>query len=278
MDQKAKPMRLTTFIFAAIFLLGLKAESTTAEELVMKTGERFSSDQVWEENGKIRFNLQGLIVSVDKDEVTAVIRNEMAGQQDIQPDVPQPGPMDREKRETGSRSDSSEHALDREHRQRWRVQNRSSDTDTSGRSAYPVRSERGTGLQNITWKMTPEAIGGLVKIKTEEIFGGIDHYAFPEQTLKWGDALLDGVSYGFWRNQLYSVMMWADGRIGYQRLRDELFLRFGPGSRNRPEIERFIWLEEKTQRMLEFDVDLNMGIFVMRSSELDAQIKRNYPN
>lgn len=250
-----------------------------ADELVMKTGERFLTDRIWEENGKIRFNLQGLLVSVDKDEVAAVISQEEDLQQDPTPGVvAQTRPMNPEKRGIGLRDDAAGQALDDVNRQNQGVQKRSRNTRTFKRPTGTVGTERGTGLKNIAWKMAPEDVDGLVKIKTEPVFGGIDHYALPEQPLKWGDALLDGISYGFWRDQLYSVMIWVDGRIGYRRLKDELFLRFGPGSRNRPEAERYIWLEKKTQRMLEFDADLNMGIFVMRSAELDAQIKARYPN
>jgi hypothetical protein len=271
-------MRLHAIILiVAISCTGLNVSAVEADELVMKTGERFSSDRVWEENGKIRFNMQGLLVSVDKDEVAAVIRKD-GGLQNNSSQAPQqsrspargkeePGAThfssNKDQRRTNQLTDSQKHAA-----------------EGRGPKAPSQRNhlEHGTGLKNVSWKMKPEAMGGLVKIKTEPTFGGIDQYSRPDEALKVGDALLDGVAYGFWRNQLYSIMMWVDGRIGYRRLKDELFHQFGQGSQNKPEVERYIWLEDKTQRMLEFDTDLNMGIFVMRSAEIDDQIKKQYPN
>ncbi len=271
-------MRLHSIILiAAISFTGLSAIAVQADELVMKTGERFSSDRVWEEGGKIRFNMQGLLVSVDKDEVAAVIHKD-GGLQNNSSQAPhqskslvrgkeEPGatnfPSNKDQRRTSQETDSQKHA----------TQNRAHKAPSQG-----TRMEYGTGLKNVSWKMRPEAIGGLVKIKTEPTFGGIDQYSRPEKALQIGDALLDGVAYGFWRDQLYSIMMWVDGRIGYRRLKDELFHQFGQGSQNKPEVERYIWLEDKTQRMLEFDTNLNIGIFIMRSAELDDQIKKQYPN
>jgi hypothetical protein len=83
--------------------------------------------------------------------------------------------------------------------------------------------------------------------------------------------------YGFWQNQLYSVMMWTKGRRGYERMKAEIFTRYSQGTRKKQDIERYIWLEDKTQRMLEFDSAIQTGLFIMRSSELDARIKERYP-
>lgn len=273
-------MRLFTIILLAVIAqTGLMVEVARADELVMKTGERFTSDHVWEENGKIRFNLQGLLVSVDKNEVAAVIREEKLSRQSSPTQEPHISHSINNAPKGGdAKKHLSDHAQNDGHQRASDVKKRSYPDRDARRPFQGKRVERGTGLKGIVWKMKPEAFAGLVKIETEPVYGGIDHYSFPQQSLKMGEALLDGISYGFWSDQLYSVMMWVDGRIGYRRFKDELFQKFGTGSQNKPEIERYIWLEEKTQRMLEFDTDLNMGIFVMRSSELDAQIKKRYPN
>ena len=41
--------------------------------------------------------------------------------------------------------------------------------------------------------------------------------------------------------------------------------------------ERYVWEDSDTDRLLEFDKQLNTGIFWMRSRRLDVEIKRLYP-
>lgn len=72
--------------------------------------------------------------------------------------------------------------------------------------------------------------------------------------------------------------MWADGRRAYRRLKDEIFARYGNGVRSKPKVERYVWVDKDTQRMLEFDAKRNTGLFVMRSSELTGRIKALYPS
>jgi len=258
-------------------LLAMTIAMVHADELVMKSGERFTSDRIWEENGKIRFSMHGLLVSVGKEEVAQIIP--AAG-----------GSLNRSRSakpslSTDTRIEASNpstitppQASNTLNRQQTPYTNNSRSGSQSHRTfALPKRTEQGTGMESISWGMQPDAIEGLEKIKTEAIFGGIDQYWRPEQSLALGSAALDGFIYGFWQNQLYSIVAWVDGPIGYNRMRSEIFATFGPGGQNRPEVERYIWLEGETQRMLEFDQNLNTGIFVMRSAKLDHRIKQKYP-
>jgi hypothetical protein len=53
--------------------------------------------------------------------------------------------------------------------------------------------------------------------------------------------------------------------------------RYGEGRKSTRRPDRYIWLEPGTDRMLEFDVGSNTGIFWMRSRDLDELVKRRYP-
>ena len=93
-----------------------------------------------------------------------------------------------------------------------------------------------------------------------------------------GDVLLDGLVFGFWRNRLYSIMMWVEGEPGYRRLQKVVFDRYGEGQKSKNSKEQYVWVKDKTtDRLLEFDEQRNIGIFWMRSRELDAHIKQIYP-
>jgi hypothetical protein len=132
-------------------------------------------------------------------------------------------------------------------------------------------------LDGIFWGMPSEALPGLEKIKTEPLFGGVDHYWRPEQPLIYGSAPLDGWVFGFWEDQLYAMVMWTNGRAGYDRMKNEAFYRHGRGTRSQSHEERYVWVAEDTQHMLEFDANLNTGLMVLRSSRMDARIKQLYP-
>lgn len=264
--------------YTLLLLALLPLPSGWADEVIMTTGERFTTSQVWEEEGKIRFNMQGLLVSVNKKEVAAVVRSvgdQPPAQIDPEPiHKPAPEIPDPDKTIPLPEADTPNAPVARTH---------PSPRSASGVGKSPSSADRkaatgGTGLQGVSWRMTPNALPGIEKIKTDPAYGGVDQYWRPAEGLQFGKAPVDGWVYGFWQDQLYTIVMWANGRIGYDRMKREIFARYGQGIQRRPEVERFVWDEDQSQRMLEFDDKLKTGIFVMRSSEVDALIKERYPD
>jgi hypothetical protein len=257
-----------------VFLVGtlLWPPMGSADEVVLTTGERFTSSKVWKEDGKIRFNMHGLVVSVNPSDVAAIIGDDNARQStDAPPLAPQPAPAPPE----GSLPPAA--APDRP------------SPDPAPPPAHnplpawkdqppPPSKHNGIGLNGVTWLMTPSDITGLEKMVQDPAYGGIDQYWRPQEPMQLGPALLDGKVYGFWRNRLYTITMWAEGRIGYARLRDAVFDHYGPGRKNSTGLERYVWIDLTTDRMLEFDTERNTGFFWMRSRELDTQIKKLYPD
>lgn len=270
-----QPIVKTAYTLLLLALLPLP--SGWADEVIMTTGERFTTSRVWEEGGKIRFNMQGLLVSVHKEEVAAVVRGAgdppAAVRIDPEPrhkpaqEIPDPDKTVRSpKAETLNAPEATSLPLPRP----------ANGAGKSSPSAARKTDTSGTGLEGVSWRMTPSALPGIEKIKTDPAYGGVDQYWRPGQRLQFGNAALDGWTYGFWQEQLYTIIMWANGRIGYDRMKREIFARYGQGIQRRPEVERFVWDGDPSQRMLEFDDKLNTGIFVMRSSEVDALIKARY--
>lgn len=263
-------LKLTAIIFfgALAFL-----PSGWADEIIMTSGERFTTDRIWSEGDKIRFSMQGLVVSVLKEDVASVVRSNgeplplttPAPLPDSTNLGPTPQPLVPE--------EASAPAPTRSPKWPWPKR----DADRPASSPAQGRVVEGTGLAQVTWGMPPGELPGLKKFKTDPLYGGIDQYWLPDQNPQLGETLLDGWFYNFWQDRLYSIIMWADGRAGYERLKGEIFVRYGPGVQRRPEVERFVWDDGPSQRMLEFDDKSRSGIFVMRSSQVDEQIKARYP-
>ena len=260
-------MKLGWFLLCSVLLSCIGAIGTAtvhADVVVLKTGERFSSTKVWEEQGKIHFDLQGLAVTVDQSEIAEVIR---AG-------APA-SPSEPSSISTKTHTLADPNGID---------PTPSGSSETSARSTMAEGPEtgakskvRGIGLDGIAWQMRPSEIRGIEKFGTDPAYGGIDEYTRPHSHLTFGDVLLDGLVFGFWREHLYSIMIWVDGKSGYERLRQVVFERYGHGTKSEKKLERFIWLDEATDRMLEFDSKLNTGIFWMRSRDLDQQVKKLFP-
>ena len=262
-----------------LMLIFFSSISADAHEIMMKSGERFKTSKVWEENGKIIFDMEGLIVNVEKDEVDSIIRDTDA--------QTQPDHSDRQPNDVLQNIEGIEEGLASDNETIWVMDdfappiNKTAPTypspTTKNNSNYN-HLDIGTGFNGIKWQMNSEQLPGLEIIETDPAFGGIDQYWLPEHSLQWGWAELDGWVFGFWEDRLYSIMMWANGPAAYQDLRKQTFKTFGPGKRNVDNEERYVWDEPSTQRMIEYDPRLGVGIFIMRSSALDAQIKERYPD
>lgn len=257
-------------------LLILSPVATMADEIIMITGETFSSPKVWKEDGKIRFNMHGLIVSVQKSEVAQIIRNQ---------DSPQPT------RKPTQIRNQAPHAL-------LPPQNPEPTIHTKPLTHKPANPPRlvkpshrknqvqaikpsaagGICLEGISWHLQPSDLPDIKKIETDPIYGGIDQYYRENETMKLGTTVLDGKIYGFWRNRLYMITMWVEGPPAYLRLRKAVFERYGRGRQNSSRLERYVWQDPTTDRMLEFDEQLNTGLFWMRSRALDDKIKQLYGN
>ena len=255
------------------------ADAAWADVIVLKSGEKFTSAKVWEENGAIHFNMNGLIVKVDTQDVASILHNGngqanpqpslMAKQQKgaddsvLRPPEParDPGPTSSQKA-SGSKAPPPRPSAS--HRPLARPE----------KPEPRSKTVNGTGINGIAWRMAPEQIPGLVRVQTEWDAEGIDHYIRPDEALRLNGARLDGIVYGFLGKQLYSVMYWVAGPPGYTTLKSAVRDRFGPGTKSERGLERYVWRTPDTDRMLEFDKELNSGIFWMRSRELDAQPKQ----
>lgn len=263
-----------SLIFSLMLMGSVLISAVDADEVVLTSGERFSSSRVWEENDKVRFNMHGLAVNVNKSDVAAVIRTNGTVKSVSQPT--QGNPVQSPSTDVPASTTSSSQKAGAPVKQ---------PLPPSPAAANPVRKSlaskknaQGIGFGGISWHMRPNDLPGLAKIKTEPVYGGIDQYWRPDGFMTLGDVLLDGLVFGFWQNRLYSIMMWIEGEPGYRRLQKVVFDRYGEGQKSRNSQQQYVWVKDKTtDRLLEFDGERNIGLFWMRSKELDAHIKQIYP-
>lgn len=274
-------MQIMTTRYAILLLVMTAAAALVqpagADTIVLHSGEKFTSQMVWEEGQKIRFNMQGLLVSVHKSEIAAVLDEDGAPRffGAATPAEPVSAPAQTAPPKVDDAAPAAPPA---------QPQQASAGASDQNQTPPPSRPDdappriSGTGLKGILWQMQPEKIGELVFSKSDPDYGGIDYYYRPDDPMQLDQARLDGVNYGFWRNRLYAIVFWVQGPPGYRELKEVIFKHYGTGTRSATGMERYIWRCEDTDRMLEFDKSLNTGFFWMRSRALDQQIKALYPH
>jgi hypothetical protein len=105
----------------------------------------------------------------------------------------------------------------------------------------PCSALRKDGFCDLQWGRMVSGVDGLKKRQTISDLDDVVEYIRPKDFLKIGDAALQSVIYAFWRDQLYTVTIWTKGYSNYTALRDAVIKEFGPGIRNDPARERYLW-------------------------------------
>ncbi len=129
------------------------------------------------------------------------------------------------------------------------------------------------GFRDLPWGSELSDIEGMAKTDTDTGLTGVVGYVRPNDVLRIGEAELTNIIYSFWHDQLYTVTIWAQNYSNYEALRSAVFERFGEGSRRDESIERYIWFDKLTDRMLEYVKEGEHGMLWMRSRDLDRKLK-----
>ena len=129
------------------------------------------------------------------------------------------------------------------------------------------------GFRDLLWGSKLSDIIGMAKIETDTGLAGVDQYFRPDDVLQIGEAKLDKIIYSFWHEKLYTITIWTQGHSNYKALRDVVFEQLGKGSRRDASLERYIWPDKLTDRMLEYVKEGEHGMLWMRSRKLDRRLK-----
>ena len=250
------------FAIAITVLLVLSPNFISADTVILKTGETIETRKAWEQGDKIFFDLHGLILSVDKKNVQQIKRSKL------------------DRNDSSSNPNKKKAVLSKRHNETrrkkvWHNGNiqKPSSPCLSNASDGALKPGNLNGFRDLRWGQKESSVEGLQKIDTQPDLDGIREYIRPDDVLKIADAELKSIVYSFWYEKLYSVTIWTEGRHNYFALREEVFRRFGKGRKSNKHEERYIWSEEKTDRMLEYLESGEFGLLWLRSKVLDRQFK-----
>jgi len=132
---------------------------------------------------------------------------------------------------------------------------------------------RKNGLKNLEWNSRLSKTSGMEPKSIDSGFKDVVEYVRPQDVLKLGEIDLTSVVYAFWRDQLYTISIWTEGKKNFNALRGAAFAQFGKGARVDGSNERYLWTNDTTDVMLKYIGEGQYGLLWMRCKDLDRKMK-----
>ena len=243
-------------VWATISLMLLPPLSS-ADMIVLKSGQSIEVEKVYEQEENIFFYLHELKMRVSKKAVLRVTQTNNA-----EPALP-----------AGIKGSTAE---DRNRSNRIVQVEKIIETESlsvenpAGEQTKKNQPEiRWSGFRDLRWAIGRSTLGRLTEVESGTGQEEIKEYVRVNEDLEMGKAQLDSIVYAFWRHKLYAVTIRAAGHANYLALRHEVFNRFGIGHKRDQNRERYLWSDPYSDRVLKYvDADQS-GLFWMRSKELN---------
>ena len=252
------------FILTVIIFIFFIVSATFADTVVLKNGRELRVEKTWPEGDQLCFIFHGMKARIPQSKISRIESDS----------------DDRNK--TNARKDKTKTDLKRMNRGSAEDLTRGQPEDTAqialNTSGAAIATEscsalRKDGYCDLQWERRLSSVDGLKKRQTISDLDDVVEYVRPKDFLKIGDAALQSVIYAFWRDQLYTVTIWTKGYSNYTALRDAVLKEFGPGIRNDPARERYLWSDALSDIMLEYIQDGRYGMLWLRSKEMDRQCR-----
>lgn len=123
------------------------------------------------------------------------------------------------------------------------------------------------GFRGIKWWTNIKELSGMRYIKSAPIYGIVEGYIRENDELKMGDALLKRILYWFWMGEnFYSVEIYTEGYINFDRLKEVVFEKFGEGSQPNKDVEEYFWSGEITTMCLAYNKSKDEGCLRITSN------------
>jgi hypothetical protein len=127
------------------------------------------------------------------------------------------------------------------------------------------------GFSNIKWGTGISTLNDLQYVRTDPSYGGIKIYSRKSDELKFGNAELERLEYGFWQDKFYSVSMKFQGHVNISSFQDAIFAKFGLGYKPDPLMEKYVWFSEVTRVLLDYSEVSGEWSLFMSSKDINMQ-------
>jgi hypothetical protein len=249
---------------AIVFVMVLSSISTLADVVILKNGTELRVEKAWQENGQVWIIFHDMRASIPPSKVERIESNSNSGIQDF--DFKKKKNAKLKKISTTPPTDTP--PIQTKHTSQTASTPQPAHIKKDQSQIFP--NER---FRNLRWGTEISALKGLQKIKTAEGPDDITEYLRTKKDLKLGEIALKSIQYSFWRDRLYMVTLWTQGRSNYTALRNEVFRHFGQGRRDDHSLERYLWPDTPNDMMLQYSKDSLQGMLWLRSSDIDRRYR-----
>jgi hypothetical protein len=251
-----------TWLIATVFLyLYFIPPTALADTVFLKNGKTLKVEKAWEENDQVWFVFSDIKASIPQSKVTRIESDSSNPSKSVTPE-------NRNRAEINA-SQPAENMLPNPIK-------KTAETPTDPQQLIPKKKPlflHKDGLSDMKLGSRLDNASELEIKQTDSGLQNVIEYVRPSDSLILGDAILKSVIYAFWRDRLYTVSIWTQGRENYNALRDLVFNHFGKGARIDGSSERYLWSDSSTDAMLEYTRDDQYGLLWMRSKKLDRKLK-----
>ena len=251
-------------ILAIVFVMTLSSISTLADVVILKNGKELRVEKAWQEDGRIWIVFHGMRASIPPSKVERIESN--SNSETRNSDLKKEKSAELKKISSPPHTDAPP------------IQTKYASQTASTPQPAHIKKDQSQifpdeRFRNLRWGTEIYTLKGLQKIKTAEGPDDIAEYLRTKEDLKLGEVTLKSIHYAFWRDRLYMVTLWTQGRSNYTALHDEVFRHFGKGCRAAHSLERYLWPDTPNDMMLQYSKDSQQGMLWLRSSEIDRQYK-----
>jgi len=141
-------------------------------------------------------------------------------------------------------------------------------------ASYAFQNEP-DGFRGIKWGTE---IKTLKDMKLKEDDGDSKFYKRKDDKLKIGDADLQYISYSFYKNQFYLVMIGFQSLTNFTKLKETLFEQYGEGNRTNRFMERYFWFGADVSITLDYNEIRETGSISYFFKPILDQIKLDQKN
>jgi hypothetical protein len=128
------------------------------------------------------------------------------------------------------------------------------------------------GFRGARFGARAESIAGMELISKSGA-RGMEVYVRPSDVLELGDAKLDGVTYGFYQDELYFVAVFTSGGRNSRAALEQLQKIYGPGTRVGDQADEYVWRGRKVILHFRADPATAMSMIGYTSLPIDARVR-----
>jgi len=105
------------------------------------------------------------------------------------------------------------------------------------------------GFRGIKWGNNIKDLKGM-GIAADD--GDSKYYIRKNDKLKIGDAVLESITYGFYKNRFHFVLIEFKAGTNYMKIKETLFEQYGAGNQNNEFLEQYTWYGSNVDILLKY--------------------------